>query len=64
MARFEAWTFCCLKNGVVLELHKIVASQNCHSCQYEEKRTEGGYYDESNVSSSRDDLVAKLCYNQ
>jgi len=29
---------------VLLELHRIAASQNCHSCQFANKRTERGYY--------------------
>jgi len=40
---------CIAQNGVVLELHKTTASQNCYSCQFADKRDEKGYYDESNV---------------
>jgi len=39
---------CVAQNGVVLEL-KTAASQNCHSCQFADKRGERGYYDESDV---------------
>jgi len=37
------------QNGIVLELRKTAASQNCHSCQLADKRAERGYYDESDV---------------
>ena len=37
------------QNGVVLELYRTAASQNCHSCQFADKQAERGYYDESDV---------------
>ena len=37
------------ENGVVLELCKTPASQNCHSCQFADKRAERGYCDESDI---------------
>ena len=40
---------CVAQNGVVLELRRIAASPNCHSCQFANKRVERGYYDESNI---------------
>ena len=40
---------CVAENGVVLELRRTAASQNCHSCQFADKRDERGYYDESDV---------------
>ena len=40
---------CVAQNGVVLELRRIAASQNCHSCQFASKRAERGYYDESDI---------------
>ena len=40
---------CVAQNGVVLELRRIAASQNCHSCQFANKRAERGYYDESDI---------------
>ena len=40
---------CVAENGVVLELRRTAASQNCHSCQFADKRGERGYYDESDV---------------
>jgi len=33
----------------MLELRRIAASQNCHSCQFANKRAERGYYDESDI---------------
>jgi len=38
---------CVAQNGVVVELRKTTASQNCHSCQFADKQDERGYYDES-----------------
>ena len=35
--------------GVVLELRRTAASQNCHSCQFANKLAERGYYDKSHV---------------
>ena len=40
---------CVAQNGVVLELHRITASENCHSCQFANKRAERGYYDKSDI---------------
>jgi len=40
---------CVAQNGIVLELRRITASQNCHSCQFANKLAERGYYDESNI---------------
>jgi len=40
---------CAAQNGVVLELRKTAASQNCHSCQFADKQAERSYYDESDV---------------
>ena len=40
---------CVAENGVVLELRRIAASQNCHSCQFANKRAERGYYDKSDI---------------
>jgi len=40
---------CVAQNGVELELRRIAASQNCHSCQFANKRAEMGYYDESDI---------------
>ena len=40
---------CVAQNGVVLELRRIAASQNCHSCQFANKWAERGYYDESDI---------------
>ena len=40
---------CVAENGVVLELRRTAASQNCHSCQFADKRGERGYYDESDI---------------
>jgi len=40
---------CVAQNGVVLELRRITASQNRHSCQFADKRAERGYYDENDV---------------
>ena len=48
---------CVAEDGVVLELRRIAAliaaliaaSQNCHSCQFADKRGERGYYDESDI---------------
>jgi len=40
---------CVAQSGVVLELRETAASQNCRSCQFADKRAEGGYYDESDV---------------
>jgi len=37
------------ENGVVLELRRTAASQNCHFCEFADKRGERGYYDESDV---------------
>jgi len=34
---------------LTLELRRTVASQNCHSCQFADKRAKRGYYDESDV---------------
>jgi len=48
-AKSTRLNFDLLKNGVVLELHKTTASQNCHSCQFADKRAERGYYNESDV---------------
>jgi len=38
---------CVAQYGIVLKLHRTTASQNCHSCQFADKRAERGYYDES-----------------
>jgi len=35
------------QNGIVIELHRTTASQNCHSCQLADKRAERGYYEEN-----------------
>ena len=40
---------CVAENGIVLELFRTAASQNCHSCQFADKQGERGYYDESDV---------------
>ena len=40
---------CVAQNGAVLELRRIAASQNCHSCQFANERAERGYYDESDI---------------
>jgi len=40
---------CVAQNGIVLELRRIEASQNCHFCQFANKRAERGYYDESDI---------------
>jgi len=40
---------CGAQNGVVLELRRTPASQNCHSYQFADKRAERVYYDESDV---------------
>jgi len=40
---------CVTQDGVVLKLRGIAASQNCHSCQFANKRAERGYYDESDI---------------
>ena len=40
---------CVAQNGVVLELRRIAASQNCHSCQFANKWAERGYYDKSYI---------------
>ena len=40
---------CVAENGVVLELCRTAARQNCHYCQFADKRGERGYYDESDV---------------
>jgi len=40
---------CVAQNGIVLELRRIKASQNCNSCQFANKRAERGYYDESDI---------------
>jgi len=40
---------CVAQNGIVLELCRTAASQNCHSCQFADKQVERGYYEESNV---------------
>ena len=40
---------CVAQKGVVLELRRIAANQNCHSCQFANKRAERGYYDESDI---------------
>jgi len=37
------------QNGVVLQLRGTAASQNRHSCQFADKWTERGYYDQSDV---------------
>jgi len=37
------------ENGVMLELRRTAASQNCHSCQFADKWGERGYYDENDV---------------
>ena len=39
----------CVESGVVLEIRRIAASQNCHSCQFANKLAERGYYDESDI---------------
>jgi len=39
----------CVENGVVLELCRITASRNCHSCQFANKRAERDYYNESDI---------------
>ena len=48
-ARLNLDLLCVAQNGVVLELCRITASQNCRSCQYANKRAERGYYDESDI---------------
>jgi len=40
---------CVAQNGIVLELRRIAASQNCYSCQFANKRAERGYYNESDI---------------
>jgi len=40
---------CVAQNGIVLELRRTAASQNCHSRQFADKRAERGYYAESDV---------------
>ena len=40
---------CVAQNGVVLELRRITARQNCHSCQFANKWAERGYYDKSDI---------------
>jgi len=40
---------CAAQNDVMLELRRIAASQNCHSCQFANKRAERGYYNESDI---------------
>ena len=40
---------CVAQNGIVLELRRIAASQNCHTCQFANKQAERGYYDESEL---------------
>jgi len=40
---------CVAENGVGLELRRTATSQNCHSCQFADKRGERGYYDENDV---------------
>ena len=40
---------CVAQNGVVLELRRIAANQNCHSRQFANKQAERGYYDESDI---------------
>jgi len=40
---------CVAQNGIVLEIPRIAASQNCHSCQFAEKQAERGYYDKSDI---------------
>jgi len=40
---------CVAQNGVVLELCRTAASQNCHSYQFTDKRAERDYYNESDV---------------
>jgi len=37
------------QNGVMLELHRTEASQNCHNYQFADKRAERGYYDERDM---------------
>ena len=60
---------CVAENGVVLELCRTAASQNCHSCQFADIWAERGYYDESDVVlcvniSSVTALVYKLCQSR
>ena len=43
---------CVAQNGVMLELCRITASQNCHSCQFANKQAERGYYDKSDIVNS------------
>jgi len=40
---------CVAQNGVVLELRRTVASQNCHSRQFVDKQAKWGFYDEGDV---------------
>ena len=40
---------CVAQNGIVLEIRRIAASQNCHSYQFANQQAERGYYDESDI---------------
>ena len=40
---------CVAQNSVMLKLRRTAASQNCHSCQFANKRVERGYYDKGDV---------------